>query len=52
MKELKRNVETGLVEVWEDGVKIGTIFGMGDLEGGERTGGDNGQRGQDTRGDR
>ena len=38
MKELKRNKDTGEMEVWEDGKKVGIILGMGDLEGGERDG--------------
>lgn len=32
MKELRRNPDTGIVEVWEDGKKVGEIYGMGDLE--------------------
>ena len=30
MKEFKRNVDTGVLEVWEDGKKIGEIITMGD----------------------
>lgn len=30
MKEFKRNKETGILEVWEDGKKIGEISTMGD----------------------
>lgn len=30
MKELKRNKDTGVVEVWEDGKKVGEIVTMGD----------------------
>ena len=31
MKEFIRNKETGILEVWEDGKKIGEILTMGDL---------------------
>lgn len=31
MKELKRNKDTGIVEVWENGVKVGEIITMGDV---------------------
>jgi len=31
MKEFKRNLETGIVEIWEDGEKTGQITTMGDL---------------------
>lgn len=31
MKEFIRNKETGILEVWEDGKKIGEINTMGDL---------------------
>lgn len=30
MKEFKYNKETGILEVWEDGKKIGEIITMGD----------------------
>ena len=30
MKEFKRKKETGILEVWEDGKKIGEIITMGD----------------------
>lgn len=30
MKSLKRNKDTGIVEVWENGVKVGEIITMGD----------------------
>lgn len=30
MIELKRNEETGIVEAWENGVKIGEITTLGD----------------------
>ena len=30
MKHLKRNPKTGKVEVWDEGVKVGEIFTMGD----------------------
>ena len=30
MKELIRNPETGIVEVYEDGIKVGEIHTMGD----------------------
>lgn len=30
MKHLRRNPETGIVEVWDEGVKIGEILTMGD----------------------
>ena len=30
MKEIKRNKETGILEVWEDGKKVGEIVTMGD----------------------
>ena len=30
MKELVRNKDTGILEVWEDGVKVGEIITMGD----------------------
>ena len=30
MKELKRNSETGILEVWKDGNKVGEIRTMGD----------------------
>ena len=30
MKELKRNKNTGIVEVWENGKKVGEIVTMGD----------------------
>lgn len=30
MKELRRNPDTGIVEVWEDGKKIGEIRTIGD----------------------
>ena len=36
MKELKRNKETGQVEVWENGIKIGEIITMGDVIENER----------------
>jgi len=29
--ELKRNKETGIVEVWDKGKKIGEVITMGDL---------------------
>jgi hypothetical protein len=31
MKELKRNKKTGIVEVWENGKKIGEIVTIGDM---------------------
>ena len=31
MKEFKRNKETGILEVWEDGKKIGEVDTMGDF---------------------
>ena len=31
MKELKRNKNTGRVEVWENGKKVGEVITMGDL---------------------
>lgn len=35
MIEFKRNPETGIVEVWKDGKKIGEIITMGDdVDGG------------------
>lgn len=35
MIEFKRNPETGIVEVWKDGKKIGEIIAMGDdVDGG------------------
>lgn len=30
MKEFIRNKETGILEVWEDGEKVGEIITMGD----------------------
>ena len=30
MKEFKRNKETGILEVWENGKKIGEMITMGD----------------------
>ena len=30
MIEFKRNNDTGILEVWEDGKKVGEIFTMGD----------------------
>ena len=30
MKEFKRNKETGILEVWEDGKKVGEVITMGD----------------------
>ena len=30
MIEFKRNKETGILEVWKDGIKIGEIITMGD----------------------
>ena len=30
MKEFRRNKETGILEVWENGKKIGEIITMGD----------------------
>lgn len=30
MIEFKRNKETGIVEVWKDGKKVGEIVNMGD----------------------
>ena len=30
MKTLKQNPKTGIVEVWEDGVKVGEVITMGD----------------------
>ncbi len=30
MIEFKRNKETGMLEVWKDGVKVGEIVTMGD----------------------
>lgn len=30
MVEFKRNKETGILEVWKDGVKIGEVITMGD----------------------
>lgn len=31
MKEFKRNKETGILEVWEDGKKVGEVITMGDV---------------------
>lgn len=31
MIELKRNKETGIVESWKDGKKIGEVITMGDM---------------------
>ena len=31
MKEFKRNEETGIVEVWEDGEKVGEVYTMGNV---------------------
>lgn len=31
MIEFRRNKETGILEVWKDGVKIGEVITMGDL---------------------
>lgn len=38
MKEFKRNLETGILEVWEDGKKVGEVITMGDevKDGAER----------------
>ena len=30
MKEFRRNKETGILEVWENGKKVGEIITMGD----------------------
>lgn len=30
MREFKRNKETGILEVWENGKKIGEVITMGD----------------------
>ena len=30
MKEFKRNKKTGILEVWENGKKVGEIITMGD----------------------
>lgn len=30
MKELRQNPKTGIVEVWENGEKIGEVITMGD----------------------
>lgn len=35
MKEFKRNKETGVLEVWENGKKIGEVITMGDEINGE-----------------
>lgn len=32
MRTLKRNEETGAVEAWEDGKKVGEVISMGDIE--------------------
>lgn len=32
MIEFKRNEETGILEAWEDGEKIGEVITMGDRE--------------------
>lgn len=45
MKELKRNPDTGVVEVWEDGKKVGEIRTMGD----EIMGNPNGRSGSQDR---
>lgn len=35
MKEFRRNKETGILEVWENGKKVGEIITMGDEVNGE-----------------
>ena len=30
MREFKRNIETGILEVWKNGEKIGEVITMGD----------------------
>ena len=47
MIELKRNKETGIVETWKDGKKIGEVITMGDMI----NGGNESQR-QHTTGDK
>lgn len=37
MKEFKRNKKTGILEVWENGKKIGEVITMGDdINGNEK----------------
>lgn len=36
MVEFKRNKETGILEVWEGGKKVGAVITMGDEVGGSR----------------
>lgn len=43
MKEFKRNKETGILEVWENGKKIGEVITMGDDVKDSETNSDRGQ---------
>ena len=36
MIEFKRNAETGILEAWENGKKIGEVITMGDREDGSQ----------------